>query len=139
MSRILCTTSARVPRRTCNLTSKNFVCFWNSHTHDFDFSIKRRMFNPVIQTTALQRVVNITGATAFRAAANTSIIALLGGAGTTEYTFDTTTGASAGATNRAIYRGTVAGIPGTVIVYEQRFGCKLIHISHQLWPCIVQV
>jgi len=61
-------------------------------------------------------VVNITGATAFRAAANTSIIALLGGAGTTEYTFDTTTGASAGATNRAIYRGTVAGIPGTVIV-----------------------
>ena len=47
-------------------------------------------------------VVNITGATAFRAAANTSIIALLGGAGTTEYTFDTTTGASAGATNRAI-------------------------------------
>ena len=61
-------------------------------------------------------VVNITGATAFRAAANTSIIALLGGAGTTEYTFDTTTGASAGATNRAIYRGSVAGIPGTVIV-----------------------
>ena len=61
-------------------------------------------------------IVNITGATAFRAAANTSIIALLGGAGTTEYTFDTTTGASAGATNRAIYRGTVTGIPGTVIV-----------------------
>jgi hypothetical protein len=61
-------------------------------------------------------VVNITGATAFRAAANTSIIALLGGAGTTEYAFDTTTGASAGATNRAIYRGTVAGITGTVIV-----------------------
>jgi hypothetical protein len=61
-------------------------------------------------------VVNITGATAFRAAANTSIIALLGGSGTTEYAFDTTTGATAGATNRAIYRGTVAGIPGTVIV-----------------------
>ena len=61
-------------------------------------------------------VVNITGATAFRSAANTSIIALLGGAGTTEYAYDTTTGASAGATNRAIYRGTVAGITGTVIV-----------------------
>lgn len=61
-------------------------------------------------------VVNITGATAFRAAANTSIIALLGGAGTTEFAFDTTTGASAGATNRAIYRGTVPGITGTVIV-----------------------
>lgn len=61
-------------------------------------------------------VINITGATAFRAAANSSIIALLGGSGTTEYAFDTTTGASAGATNRAIYRGTVAGIPGTVIV-----------------------
>ncbi|MFN0128989.1 MAG: hypothetical protein ACKV19_20135 [Verrucomicrobiales bacterium] len=63
-----------------------------------------------------QTVVNITGATAFRAAANTSIIALLGGAGTTEYAFDTTTGATAGASNRAIYRGTVAGITGTVIV-----------------------
>jgi hypothetical protein len=62
-----------------------------------------------------QTVVNITGATAFRAAANTSIIALLGGAGTTEFAFDTTTGASAGATNRAIYRGNVAGI-GAVIV-----------------------
>ena len=63
-----------------------------------------------------QTVVNITGATAFRSAANTSIIALLGGSGVTEFAFDTTTGASAGATNRAIYRGTVAGITGTVIV-----------------------
>jgi len=62
-----------------------------------------------------QTVVNITGATAFRAAANTSIIALLGGAGTTVYAFDTTTGASAGATNRAIYSGNVAGV-GAVIV-----------------------
>jgi len=62
-----------------------------------------------------QTVVNITGATAFRAAANTSIIALLGGAGTTEFAFDTTTGATAGATNRAIYRGNVAGV-GAVIV-----------------------
>ncbi len=59
--------------------------------------------------------VNITGATAFRAAANTSIIALLGGSGTTVYAFDNTTGASAGASNRAIYRGTVSGL-GTVTV-----------------------
>ena len=59
--------------------------------------------------------VNITGATAFRAAANTSIIALLGG-GATVYAFDTTTGANAGLTNRAIYRGTVSGIAGTVTV-----------------------
>jgi hypothetical protein len=58
----------------------------------------------------------ITGATAFRAAANTSIIAALGGTGVTVYAFDTTSGATAGATNRAIYRGTVAGIAGTVTV-----------------------
>jgi hypothetical protein len=61
-------------------------------------------------------VINITGATAFRAAANTSIIAALGGAGVTEFAFDTTTGATAGATNRAIYRGTIAGIAGTTII-----------------------
>ena len=62
-------------------------------------------------------VVNITGATAFRSAANSSIIALLGGSGTTEFAFDTTGGiTSAGSTNRAIYRGTVPGITGTVIV-----------------------
>jgi len=57
-------------------------------------------------------VINITGATAFRSAANTSLIALLGGA-TTEYAY---VGASAGAANRAIYRGAVTGITGTVIV-----------------------
>jgi hypothetical protein len=61
-------------------------------------------------------VINITGATAFRAAANTSIIAALGGAGVTQYAFDTSSGATAGATNRAIYRGTVAGIAGTVTI-----------------------
>ncbi len=61
-------------------------------------------------------VINITGASAFRSAANNSLIALLGGAGTTQYAFDTTTGATAGASNRAIYRGTVTGIAGEVIV-----------------------
>jgi hypothetical protein len=60
-----------------------------------------------------QTVINITGATAFRAAANNSIIALLGGTGVTKYAF---TGAQGiGGTNRAIFKGTVAGI-GAVTV-----------------------
>ncbi len=63
-----------------------------------------------------QTVINITGATAFRTAAHNSIIALLGGTGTTQFAYDTTGGASATSTNRAIYSGTVPGITGTVIV-----------------------
>jgi len=64
-------------------------------------------------------VVNITGATAFRAAAHTSIIAALGGAGVTQYAFSTTTGVAASnlsSADRAIFRGTVSGITGTVTV-----------------------
>lgn len=62
-------------------------------------------------------VINITGATAFRASANNALISLLGGAGVTEYAFNNTSGGgSLNGTNRAIFRGTVAGIPGTVIV-----------------------
>jgi hypothetical protein len=60
-----------------------------------------------------QTVINITGATAFRAAANNSIISLLGGAGVTKYAFTGTQGI--GGTNRAIFKGTVAGI-GAVTV-----------------------
>lgn len=60
-----------------------------------------------------QTVINITGATAFRAAANNSIIALLGGAGVTKYAFTGTQGI--GGTNRAIFKGTVAGL-GAVTV-----------------------
>ena len=60
-----------------------------------------------------QTVINITGATAFRAAANSSIIALLGGAGVTEYAYTGTQGI--GGTNRAIFKGNVAGI-GAVVV-----------------------
>ncbi len=60
-----------------------------------------------------QTVINITGATAFRAAAHNSIIAVLGGAGTTSYAFTGTQGI--GGANRAIFKGTVAGIgPVTV-------------------------
>ncbi len=63
-----------------------------------------------------QTVINITGATAFRAAANDSIIALLGGAGVTQYAFNNSTGGgTVGGTNRAIFRGNVAGI-GDVII-----------------------
>jgi len=62
-------------------------------------------------------VINITGATAFRASANNAIISLLGGAGVTEYAFNNLTGGgSVNGTNRAIFRGTVTGIPGTVII-----------------------
>jgi len=62
-------------------------------------------------------VINITGATAFRASANNAIISILGGAGVTEYAFNNSTGGgSVNGTNRAIFRGTVTGIPGTVIV-----------------------
>lgn len=60
-----------------------------------------------------QTVINITGATAFRAAANNSIIALLGGSGVTKYAYTGSQGI--GGTNRAIFKGTVAGI-GAVTV-----------------------
>lgn len=60
-----------------------------------------------------QTVINITGATAFRAAANNSIIAILGGSGVTKYAFTGSQGI--GGTNRAIFKGTVAGI-GPVVV-----------------------
>lgn len=51
-----------------------------------------------------QTVYNITGATAFRAAANLAIIDLLGGAGNVPHAY---TGASLNATNRAIFKKTV--------------------------------
>ena len=60
-----------------------------------------------------QTVINITGATAFRAAANNSIISLLGGAGVTKYAYTGTQGI--GGTNRAIFKGTVAGIGAVTI------------------------
>lgn len=60
-----------------------------------------------------QTVINITGATAFRAAANNSLIALLGGPGVTKYAYTGTQGI--GGTNRAIFKGTLAGI-GAVTV-----------------------
>jgi len=63
-------------------------------------------------------VVNITGATAFRSAANNSIIAALGGAGVTQYAYSTSTGAAAtgiSGADRAIFKGTMAGL-GNVTV-----------------------
>ena len=63
--------------------------------------------------TAADIVFDITGATAFRAAANASIIALLGGSGTTEYAFIGTSGI--GGTNRAIFKGSMAAFPGDVV------------------------
>lgn len=63
-------------------------------------------------------VVNITGATAFRAASHNAIIAALGGAGTTQYAYSTSTGAAAtgiSGADRAIFVGTMAGL-GTVTI-----------------------
>ena len=60
---------------------------------------------------AATRTFVITGATAFRAAANTSIIQMLGGNGTTQYAYDSNN-------NRAIYKGTMAAFPGDEIIVK---------------------
>ena len=65
---------------------------------------------------AATRTFVITGATAFRAAANNSIIQLLGGTGVTEYAFTGTQGI--GGTNRAIFKGTMAAFPGDEIIVK---------------------
>jgi hypothetical protein len=66
------------------------------------------------QGSAAIRVFNITGATAFRAAANNSILQMLGGTGVTEYAYTGTSGI--GGTNRAIFKGTMAAFPGDTII-----------------------
>ncbi len=55
-----------------------------------------------------QTTINITGATAFRSAAHTAIISVLGGAGTTEYGY---VGASLSVANHAIFKGSIGGQP----------------------------
>jgi hypothetical protein len=60
-------------------------------------------------TASAQTVINITGATAFRAAANDAIIAILGGAGTVKYGWVGTTGVNG--TNHAIFEGSIGGEP----------------------------
>lgn len=59
------------------------------------------------------RVFNLTGATAFRSASNSSIIAMLGGA-STKYAYTGTQGISG--SNRAIFVGTMAAFPGDTII-----------------------
>ena len=54
-----------------------------------------------------QNVVNITGATAFRSAANNTILQMLGGTGVTTYAYTGTSGLSG--SNRAIFRGLLNG------------------------------
>jgi hypothetical protein len=57
--------------------------------------------------------INITGATAFRAAAHTSIIATLGGNGVVEYAYSTSAGAAAAnlaTADRSIFVGPVSGL-----------------------------
>lgn len=55
-----------------------------------------------------QTVINITGATAFRAAAHTSIINILGGPGVCEYGY---AGSSISSANHAIFKGNIGGNP----------------------------
>lgn len=55
-----------------------------------------------------QTVINITGATAFRAAAHNAIINLLGGSGVTQYGY---AGSSISNANHAIFSGTIGGNP----------------------------
>ena len=63
---------------------------------------------------AVTRVFNITGATAFRSSANNAIITILGGAGTTKYAYIGTKGVAG--TDRAIFVGTMAAFPGDEII-----------------------
>ena len=65
---------------------------------------------------AATRTFVITGATAFRAAANNAIIQLLGGTGVTQYAYTGTSGISG--TNRAIFKGTMADFPGDEIIVK---------------------
>jgi hypothetical protein len=65
---------------------------------------------------AATRTFVITGATAFRAAANNAIIQMLGGNGVTQYAFTGTQGI--GGTNRAIFKGTMAAFPGDEIIVK---------------------
>lgn len=68
---------------------------------------------------AATRVFNITGATAFRASANSAIISILGGAGTTQYAYTGTSGVAG--TNLAIFKGTMAAFPGDEIFVRVRW------------------
>jgi len=62
---------------------------------------------------AITRVFNITGATAFRASANNAIISVLGGAAT-KFAYTGTSGIDGA--NRAIFVGTMAAFPGDEII-----------------------
>ncbi len=55
-----------------------------------------------------QTVIDISGATAFRAAAHDAIVAVLGGQGTTQYGY---VGSSLGGASRAIFKGSIGGQP----------------------------
>ena len=74
----------------------------------------------VLHAADVTTVYNITGATAFRAAANQAIISVLGGSGVAQYSFTGTAGING--TNRAIFKRTVvsnqpaAGDTATTIV-----------------------
>lgn len=62
----------------------------------------------VSSSASAQTIINITGATAFRAAAHNAIIDILGGAGTVKYAY---VGSTLAGTNQAIFEGTISGQP----------------------------
>ena len=59
-------------------------------------------------TASAQTVINITGATAFRAAAHTAIINILGGPGVCQYGY---VGSSLSNANHALFKGSIGGSP----------------------------
>ncbi|MCX6866587.1 MAG: hypothetical protein NTV46_10300 [Verrucomicrobia bacterium] len=66
------------------------------------------------QASADTKVFNLTGATAFRASSHTALIAVLGGAGTTQYAYTGTSGI--GGASRSIFVGSMAAFPGHTII-----------------------
>lgn len=71
------------------------------------------LFACLTSLASAQTVINVTGATAFRAAAHDAIIAILGGQGTTQYAFTGTQGI--GGANKAIFSGNLAGVGSTIV------------------------
>ncbi len=72
----------------------------------------------VLATSAAQAdtVIHITGSTAFRSGTVAAIQALMGGTGNFKAAFGSTTGATASASNRSVFRGNIAAVPAAGVV-----------------------
>ncbi len=72
----------------------------------------------VLATSAAQAdtVIHITGSTAFRSGTVAAIQTLMGGAGNFKAAYGSTSGASASASNRSVFRGSIASVPAAGVV-----------------------